>query len=104
MGELRGGVAPGGGGPFWLEESEVSNRRKSVPRERGWQGAAVPQWEGDCEDEGEWEGGFLAGERRGMAQATTVDLGQGEAEDRTGWERGFAHFWCLCEVYPPQRF
>lgn len=48
----------------------------------------MPQWEGDCEDEGEWEGGFLAGEPRGTAQAKTADLGHGEAGDRTGWGMG----------------
>lgn len=105
LGELRGGVAPGAGAPFWLEESGVSNRRKSVlQEEHGWQGAAGPQWEGDCEDQGEWEGGFLAQERRGTAQAVTVDLGHGQAEDRTGWECGFAHFWYLSEVYSPKMF
>lgn len=40
LGELRGGVAPGGGGPFWLEGSGVGNRRKSVPQERNG-GAAM---------------------------------------------------------------
>lgn len=105
LGELRGGVAPGAGAPFWLEDSGVSNRRKSVLREHGWQGAALPQWEGDCEDyECEWEGSFLAQERRGTAQAATVDLGHGQAEDRTGWECGFAHFWYLSEVYSPKIF
>lgn len=53
-------------------------------------GAAVPQWEGDCEDGGEWEGGFLAGGR--TAQAMTADLGHGEAEDRTGLGTWFCSF------------
>lgn len=81
LGELRGGVAPGGGGPFWLEDSGVSNRRKSVPRERGWQGAAVPQWEGDWEDEGEWEGSFFG---RG---AKEIGTGNGSGSGARGSRR-----------------
>lgn len=96
LGELRGGVAPGGGGPFWLEGSGVGNRRKSVPQERN----GGLQWgRGHCRHRGWFWGGFLAGEQRGAAQAATADLRHGEADERTGWKQGFAHFWCLSKVH-----
>lgn len=86
LGELRGGVAPGAGAPFWLEDSGVSNRRKSVLREHGWQGTAGPHWEGDCEDEGE-VGGWLFGtgaKGNGAGSDSGSGAWAGRRQDRLG--------------------
>lgn len=50
-------------------------------------------WMGTADTKVSGRAAFLAQERRGAAQAVTVDPGHGQAEDRTGWECGFAHFW-----------
>lgn len=47
FGELLGGVVPGWREGFWLQDSRVSNRRKSVPRwgKTGTELTACQRWE-----------------------------------------------------------